>query len=67
MINCSKALHWAPLVLLADSLGAQALFSAVLVVWISFFSEKSFFSCFLVEPDNFSGDGDPGLRWGPEL
>lgn len=59
MINCSKALHLVPLVLLAGCLGAQALFSAVLVVWISFFSEnKSFFPCILGESDYFSD-----VRW----
>lgn len=46
MINCSKALHLVPLVLLAGCFGAQALFSAVLVVWISFFRKKGSLSLF---------------------
>lgn len=45
MINCSKALHLVPLVLLVGCLRAQALFSAVLVVWVSFvFLTKVFLS-----------------------
>lgn len=61
MINCSKSPLFIPLVFLAGCLGAQALFSAVLVVWISFFLRKISFpllSGYMI----FEVPGDSGLR-----
>lgn len=56
MINCSKALHLVPLVLLAGCLGLRL---GTLQCWLSgfpfFFPDKSLFPCSLGEPDYFSG------------